>query len=187
MVVLLTRLRRRSMRLPLWRTSTSILCSACNAFGIKTFSGNSNSRIKYYFLFLHSRFIILGFFLVGNVGVPCCLHMPFRQIECDCEFLEAERIMDYSLLVGVHFCDDVPPEKIGMSPFAPSSEFISSQVWLGIIFSVFDWNYVLLKELQAWSYVVKSLDSWYLCRQKGVIARWQGYLWALLLRCRGMQ
>ncbi|KAG1331826.1 hypothetical protein COCNU_02G017940 [Cocos nucifera] len=26
-----------------------------------------------------------------------------RQVEKDCEFLEAERIMDYSLLVGVHF------------------------------------------------------------------------------------
>ena len=27
----------------------------------------------------------------------------YRQVEKDCEFLEAERIMDYSLLVGVHF------------------------------------------------------------------------------------
>ncbi|KAK8968780.1 Phosphatidylinositol 4-phosphate 5-kinase 1 [Platanthera guangdongensis] len=38
------------------------------------------------------------------------------QIERDCEFLEAEGIMDYSLLVGVHFRDnedDVSP-KIGM-------------------------------------------------------------------------
>lgn len=42
-----------------------------------------------------------------------------RQIERDCEFLEAERIMDYSLLVGVHFCDDLSAEKMGMSPFVP--------------------------------------------------------------------
>lgn len=26
-----------------------------------------------------------------------------RQIECDCKFLESERIMDYSLLLGLHF------------------------------------------------------------------------------------
>lgn len=26
-----------------------------------------------------------------------------RQIDRDCEFLEQERIMDYSLLVGLHF------------------------------------------------------------------------------------
>lgn len=26
-----------------------------------------------------------------------------RQVECDCKFLENERIMDYSLLLGVHF------------------------------------------------------------------------------------
>lgn len=37
------------------------------------------------------------------------------QIDRDCEFLEAERIMDYSLLVGVHFRDD-SGEKIGQSP-----------------------------------------------------------------------
>lgn len=30
-------------------------------------------------------------------------HIHGRQIERDCEFLEAERIMDYSLLIGVHF------------------------------------------------------------------------------------
>lgn len=40
-----------------------------------------------------------------------------RQIKRDCEFLEAERIMDYSLLVGVHFRDDNTGEKMGLSPF----------------------------------------------------------------------
>ncbi|KAF9599889.1 hypothetical protein IFM89_001835 [Coptis chinensis] len=38
------------------------------------------------------------------------------QIGRDCEFLEAERIMDYSLLVGVHFRDDYAGEKIGQLP-----------------------------------------------------------------------
>ncbi|KAJ0981530.1 hypothetical protein J5N97_009785 [Dioscorea zingiberensis] len=37
------------------------------------------------------------------------------QIDRDCEFLEAERIMDYSLLVGVHFRDDDSASKIGLS------------------------------------------------------------------------
>lgn len=40
-----------------------------------------------------------------------------KQIERDCEFLEAEGIMDYSLLVGIHFRDDNRAEKMGLSPF----------------------------------------------------------------------
>ncbi|XP_073315862.1 phosphatidylinositol 4-phosphate 5-kinase 1-like [Primulina huaijiensis] len=40
-----------------------------------------------------------------------------KQIERDCEFLEAEGIMDYSLLVGLHFRDNNSAEKIGLSPF----------------------------------------------------------------------
>ncbi|ESW09359.1 hypothetical protein PHAVU_009G121200 [Phaseolus vulgaris] len=40
-----------------------------------------------------------------------------KQIERDCEFLEAEGIMDYSLLVGLHFRYDNTYEKIGLSPF----------------------------------------------------------------------
>ena len=40
-----------------------------------------------------------------------------RQIERDCEFLEAERIMDYSLLVGIHFRNDNTGDKMGLSPF----------------------------------------------------------------------
>ncbi|CAL0315512.1 unnamed protein product [Lupinus luteus] len=40
-----------------------------------------------------------------------------KQIELDCEFLEAEKIMDYSLLVGIHFRDDNTCDKMGLSPF----------------------------------------------------------------------
>ncbi|XP_044510621.1 phosphatidylinositol 4-phosphate 5-kinase 1-like [Mangifera indica] len=40
-----------------------------------------------------------------------------KQIERDCEFLEAERIMDYSLLVGLHFRDNTTGDKMGLSPF----------------------------------------------------------------------
>jgi 1-phosphatidylinositol-4-phosphate 5-kinase len=49
-----------------------------------------------------------------------------RQIKRDCEFLEAERIMDYSLLVGVHFRDDNTGEKMGLSPFVLRSGRIDS-------------------------------------------------------------
>ena len=35
-----------------------------------------------------------------------------RQIDRDCDFLEQERIMDYSLLVGVHFREPSAPEGI---------------------------------------------------------------------------
>ncbi|KAF2296760.1 hypothetical protein GH714_001716 [Hevea brasiliensis] len=40
-----------------------------------------------------------------------------KQINRDCEFLEAEKIMDYSLLVGLHFRDDNTYDKMGLSPF----------------------------------------------------------------------
>ncbi|XP_030938570.1 phosphatidylinositol 4-phosphate 5-kinase 2-like [Quercus lobata] len=40
-----------------------------------------------------------------------------RQIDRDCEFLERERIMDYSLLIGVHFRDDYSSDEMKMSPF----------------------------------------------------------------------
>lgn len=40
-----------------------------------------------------------------------------RQIDRDCKFLESEGIMDYSLLVGLHFRDDNTYNKMGLSPF----------------------------------------------------------------------
>ena len=43
--------------------------------------------------------------------------MMTSQIDRDCEFLEAEKIMDYSLLVGLHFRDDNNYDKMGLSPF----------------------------------------------------------------------
>ena len=46
-----------------------------------------------------------------------CHLMMTRQIDRDCEFLEAEKIMDYSLLVGLHFRDDNNYDKMGLSPF----------------------------------------------------------------------
>ncbi|XP_065875506.1 phosphatidylinositol 4-phosphate 5-kinase 1-like [Euphorbia lathyris] len=39
-----------------------------------------------------------------------------RQIYRDCEFLEAEGIMDYSLLIGLHFRDDYSSDEMKMSP-----------------------------------------------------------------------
>ncbi|RWR78604.1 phosphatidylinositol 4-phosphate 5-kinase 1-like protein [Cinnamomum micranthum f. kanehirae] len=44
------------------------------------------------------------------------------QIDKDCEFLEAERIMDYSLLVGLHFRDDLSVDKMGMPLFPCKGE-----------------------------------------------------------------
>ncbi|KAL9666152.1 hypothetical protein QQ045_000476 [Rhodiola kirilowii] len=44
-----------------------------------------------------------------------------KQIDLDCKFLESERIMDYSLLVGVHFRNESTIDKMGLSPFLPHS------------------------------------------------------------------
>ncbi|BAT73206.1 hypothetical protein VIGAN_01067300 [Vigna angularis var. angularis] len=39
-----------------------------------------------------------------------------RQVDRDCEFLEAEGIMDYSLLIGLHFRDDCSVDEMKSSP-----------------------------------------------------------------------
>ncbi|XP_022993175.1 phosphatidylinositol 4-phosphate 5-kinase 1-like [Cucurbita maxima] len=49
-----------------------------------------------------------------------------KQINRDCEFLEAERIMDYSLLVGLHFRDESRYDKMGLSPFLLRSGYKDS-------------------------------------------------------------
>ncbi|XP_021718609.1 phosphatidylinositol 4-phosphate 5-kinase 1-like [Chenopodium quinoa] len=38
------------------------------------------------------------------------------QVDRDCEFLEAEKIMDYSLLIGLHFREDCSSNEQGLSP-----------------------------------------------------------------------
>ncbi|WOL14200.1 phosphatidylinositol 4-phosphate 5-kinase 1-like [Canna indica] len=43
-----------------------------------------------------------------------------EQIKRDCEFLETEGIMDYSLLVGVHFCDHISAANMCLSPLLGS-------------------------------------------------------------------
>lgn len=35
-----------------------------------------------------------------------------RQLDRDCEFLEAEGIMDYSFLIGLHFRDDSSVDEV---------------------------------------------------------------------------
>ncbi|XP_037431908.1 phosphatidylinositol 4-phosphate 5-kinase 2-like isoform X1 [Triticum dicoccoides] len=52
-----------------------------------------------------------------------------EQLRRDCAFLESEGIMDYSLLVGVHFCDDiVPASKMALSTFTSSPEELSANM-----------------------------------------------------------
>ncbi|XP_044946228.1 phosphatidylinositol 4-phosphate 5-kinase 2-like [Hordeum vulgare subsp. vulgare] len=52
-----------------------------------------------------------------------------EQLRRDCAFLESEGIMDYSLLVGVHFCDDiVPASKMASSTSTTSPEELSANV-----------------------------------------------------------
>ncbi|XP_065856306.1 phosphatidylinositol 4-phosphate 5-kinase 4 [Euphorbia lathyris] len=46
----------------------------------------------------------------------------FRQVDRDCEFLEQERIMDYSLLVGLHFREVAPNGELIPSASQPGGE-----------------------------------------------------------------
>ncbi|XP_008665275.1 phosphatidylinositol 4-phosphate 5-kinase 2 isoform X2 [Zea mays] len=43
-----------------------------------------------------------------------------EQLRRDCDFLESEGIMDYSFLIGIHFCDDISASKMGSSTFTAS-------------------------------------------------------------------
>ncbi|CAM0942746.1 unnamed protein product [Alopecurus aequalis] len=51
-----------------------------------------------------------------------------EQLRRDCMFLESEGIMDYSLLVGVHFRDDTPASKMGSSTFITTPEISANIV-----------------------------------------------------------
>ncbi|CAM0942743.1 unnamed protein product [Alopecurus aequalis] len=51
-----------------------------------------------------------------------------EQLRRDCVFLESEGIMDYSLLVGVHFRDDTPAPKVGSSALTISPEVSGNMV-----------------------------------------------------------
>jgi 1-phosphatidylinositol-4-phosphate 5-kinase len=42
--------------------------------------------------------------------------------------LESEGIMDYSLLVGVHFRDDIPGSKVGLSTLTTSGKLVLLEV-----------------------------------------------------------
>ncbi|KAL2326366.1 hypothetical protein Fmac_025424 [Flemingia macrophylla] len=58
-------------------------------------------------------------------NIPLC-----RQVDRDCNFLEQERIMDYSMLVGLHFrgvsCSDaVTPSGFSPGPQTPTGYSLS--------------------------------------------------------------
>lgn len=58
-------------------------------------------------------------------NIPLC-----RQVDRDCDFLEHERIMDYSMLVGLHFrgmpCNDsITPSGYSPGPQTPTGYILS--------------------------------------------------------------
>lgn len=71
-----------------------------------------------------------------RIYIESLLHFSFsgvQLIDMDCEFLEAERIMDYSLLVRLHFLDNNTGDRIGLSPYVLRSGMILSTVRLMLI------------------------------------------------------
>lgn len=96
--------RERLMKPQLSKTLILTLHFVSKQIGTKNFSS------EYLFLALHISLYDVGFFLIWLI-------IYIRQIDRDCEFLESERIMDYSLLIGLHFRDDSTGDKMGLSPF----------------------------------------------------------------------
>ncbi|KAL2342863.1 hypothetical protein Fmac_004148 [Flemingia macrophylla] len=57
------------------------------------------------------------------------------QLDRDCEFLEAEGIMDYSLLIGLHFRDDFSVDEMKGSPRDSNSAGLDPNSWSIIVIS----------------------------------------------------
>ncbi|KAJ3672931.1 hypothetical protein LUZ60_006305 [Juncus effusus] len=55
-----------------------------------------------------------------------------EQIRRDCEFLENEGIMDYSLLIGIHFRDDLTASQMGLSSFITSPKISSKSEFIDL-------------------------------------------------------
>lgn len=71
-------------------------------------------------------------------------NMPsFRQVDRDCDFLEQERIMDYSMLVGLHFrgtsySDNVTPSARSSGAQTPNGCYILS--WMDFLSFFYFWH-----------------------------------------------
>lgn len=57
---------------------------------------------------------------------PDFMLVVLRQIDIDCQFLEAENIMDYSLLIGVHICNYSNNGEMNLSPSGNNSGNLST-------------------------------------------------------------
>lgn len=65
-----------------------------------------NTSVHYVvFELLFSLLIWIVLLPLQNINTPTMYICYLRQIDRDCELLEQEGIMDYSLLVGIHFKD----------------------------------------------------------------------------------
>lgn len=60
-------------------------------------------------------------FIFIFIEQPDFIPLVLRQIDIDCQFLEAENIMDYSLLIGVHFCNYSTNGEMNLSPSGTNS------------------------------------------------------------------
>ncbi|CAI9787023.1 unnamed protein product [Fraxinus pennsylvanica] len=90
-----------------YRYENSLVTKFCGVHCVKPVGG------------VKTRFIVMGNLFCSEYRIHRrnWYQELIKQIDRDCEFLEAERIMDYSLLVGLHFRDDGTQEKMGLSPF----------------------------------------------------------------------
>lgn len=111
-----TGLKKRPAMQPHSRIWISTLCSGCSALGIKSFMSKLSALPG------DASATILSSDETATLSLTWChCNCLFRQLRRDCAFLESEGIMDYSLLVGVHFCDDiVPASKMALSTFTNS-------------------------------------------------------------------
>lgn len=85
------------------------------------------------------RFTVAAIFFLEKEKVGLNMKYSFcRQVDRDCEFLEQERIMDYSLLVGLHFREtsllrDPSNEGRASSVKTPMGSFLSRSVLVFLV------------------------------------------------------
>ena len=87
--------------------------------------------------FVQFSFVVVFIFIESDF-----ILVVLRQIDIDCQFLEAENIMDYSLLIGVHICNYSNNGEMNLSPSGNNSaNFSTSRLQLLHLFSASEYTF----------------------------------------------
>ncbi|MCD7447661.1 hypothetical protein HAX54_032280 [Datura stramonium] len=121
-----------NLRIVVWNDPAEYMLAICGNDALRELSSPGKSGSNFY-LTQDDRFIIKTLkksevkvsdceqlfsntLMLEKIGLFLLIfHFP-QTSDIDCQFLEAENIMDYSLLIGVHICSDSNNSEMNFSP-----------------------------------------------------------------------